>query len=240
MYLSIVIPAYNEEKRLPGTLHAIQHFLAHKDYKAEIIVVVEKSEDNTLQLVKKFQSIYSNIRCLENDDRYGKGYSVRRGVLAAKGDLILFTDSDLSTPIQELDKLLPRLNECDCCCGQRIQIIKQPLYRQIMGIGFRYINYLFTGLELRDTQCGFKLFTNKFGRLVFQQMQVNGFAFDVEMLMISRKMGFKYIPVEVAWYNDDDSKVSPLRDSIRMLWDLIRINRSVQGKFKEIEVKVSG
>lgn len=240
MFLSIVIPAYNEEKRLPKTLSTICEYLKENDYDAEIIVVVEKSEDKTLEIVKEYERKYAYIRHLENDIRYGKGYSVRKGVLSSQGEYILFTDSDLSTPIKEIEKMLPNLKDYDCCCGQRIQVKKQPIYRLLMGVLFRYISYCITGLKFKDTQCGFKIFTYKFGHLIFQQAKVDGFAFDVEMLMMAEKMGFKVKPVEVEWFNDKESKVSLLKDSFKMFIDLIRIKRNLQVNFRGIEVKIGG
>ncbi|MFZ5644837.1 MAG: glycosyltransferase [Bacillota bacterium] len=237
--LSIVIPAYNEEKRLPKSIEKIENYLTSSGIEAEIIIVVEKSEDMTLDIAKKYQKIYPNISYIENDGRYGKGFSVRRGVLAARGDLIMFVDSDLSVPINEIEKFMPCFNKYDCCIGERIQIKKQPLYRRIMGICFRYINGNITGITFKDTQCGFKMFTRKFAKLVFNKMEIDGFSFDVEMLLVAKIMGLKVNSLKVPWYNDEESKVSPVADSVRMLIDLFRIKRRMTEKESNGEFSLS-
>lgn len=237
--ISIVIPAYNEEKRLPKSIEKIEDYLTSRCIEAEIIIVVEKSEDRTLDVVNEYRRVYSNITCLENDRRYGKGFSVRRGVLAARGDLILFVDSDLSVSIDEIGKFLPYFDKYDCCIGERIQIKKQPLYRRLMGFCFRHLSRHFTGMLFKDTQCGFKMFTRKFAQLVFNKMDIDGFTFDVEMLLIAKIMGLQVCSLRVPWYNDEESKVSPVVDSVRMLMDLVRIKRRLTEKESNGEFSLS-
>lgn len=226
--LSIVIPAYNEEKRLPGSIEKIEDYLRDNNIDAEVIIVIEKSEDRTLAVARHYQQVYPNIRLIKNDRRYGKGYSVRRGVAEARGELIMFVDSDLSVPIAEMEKFAPFVGQYECFIGERIQIKKQPLYRRIMGLCFRHLNFCLTGLRYRDTQCGFKMFTRKFAGIVFAEMVIDGFSFDVEMLMLAKTLGLNVKSVRVEWYNDKESKVSPVIDSCKMIRDLIKIKSNLK------------
>lgn len=240
--LSIVIPAYNEELRLPNTFDRIEEYIKNKTYNTEIIVVVEKSTDNTLQVVKNYESRFKNIRHIENPGKMGKGYSVRQGVLDSKGDIILFTDADLSTPIEELHKMMLFFDRgYDCCIGDRVQIKMQPWYRICMGLCFRWINNVITGLPFKDTQCGFKLFNRKFADAVFKNMQIDGFAFDIEMLMLAQKLSFKTKAVKVKWFNDERSTVDPIRDSLKMFRDLIKIKKNIKAIYikKESQLAVN-
>lgn len=241
MLYSIIIPAYNEAKRLPSTIDNIERFLNESELtdKTEIIVVVEKSTDNTLQVVKEYEKMYKNIKYIENDARYGKGYSVKQGVLASKGEYILFTDSDLSVPISFMlvFKNIMYLTKADCCIGSRVQLKKQPFYRLIMGYGFRILTYLIAGLPYKDTQCGFKMFNRRFVDTVFPLIKTNGFAFDVELLMLGKKLGFKINSTRVPWYNDNDSKVSPIKDAIEMFKALLKIAFNIRFKSKRNIVK---
>lgn len=224
--LSIIIPAYNEEKRLPNTLDNIAKFVKNKKYNTEIIVVLEKCTDNTVNVLKKYEEKYPIIRHLQNEKKMGKGYTVRKGVLAAEGDVILFTDADLSVPIDEVNKMLIFLETSyDCCIGDRIQVKKQPFYRIFSGTVFRFLSRMITGLPYRDTQCGFKIFNRNFAKKVFGQMTVDGFAFDVEMLMLAKKMGFKTKAIKVRWFNNKNTTVSLFKDSFDMFKDLILIGK---------------
>lgn len=234
MLYSVIIPAYNEAQRLPKTLDEIKEFFNRKrlSEEIEIIVIVEKSTDNTLDIVKSYANRCKNVKYLENDKRYGKGYSIKKGVAASIGDYILFTDSDLSVPIEYACKMknIMDLFSADCCIGERIQIKKQPLYRRFMGACFRLLVHIITGVGYKDTQCGFKMFNRAFADNVFPEMKINDFAFDVEMLMIGKTMGYKTKSVRVPWYNNKNSKVSPIKDSIKMFRDLFIIRSRCKGQ----------
>lgn len=225
--LSIIIPAYNEEKRIGNTLERTTEFLEQKNIDYEIIVVDDGSQDDTVQVVTQYRSPRINLIC--NQLNRGKGYSIRRGMLDALGRLRLFSDADLSTPIEELDRLVPYIEQgFGVVIGSRglksSQIlVHQPWYRESMG---RFFNFLVRFLVLtgvKDTQCGFKLFTAQAANDIFSRQQLSGFAFDVEVLVLAKKLGYRIKEVPVRWINSPASRVSPLLDSLKMFIDLIRI-----------------
>jgi dolichyl-phosphate beta-glucosyltransferase len=229
MYLSIVIPAYNEEDRIGTSLTKIYNFLKKRNYDFEIIVVDDGSKDKTLNLLSEYSQNIPNLIVLKNESNQGKGFSVKKGVLNSKGDIILFTDADLSTPIGELDKLIYWLDE-----GYPISIGSRDLpesqvnrhqawYREFMGKIFNRIIRLILNLDYHDTQCGFKCFRNDAALEIFKCLRLCGFSFDVEVLFIAKHLGIKVKEVPVRWYNSPESKVKIIRDSSKMLWDILKL-----------------
>lgn len=229
--LSVVVPAYNEEKCLSASLEVlckkIRLFFPH----FEIIVVDDGSNDKTADIVMSYSRHCSDVRLIRYEKNRGKGYAVRTGVLAAKGDFILFSDADLSTPIEEVEKLFGALADgADVAIGSRavrqsLILKRQPLYRMLMGKTFNKFVQLLATPGILDTQCGFKLFTRSAALHLFRDCRIDGFGFDVEVLFLARKRGMDIREVGVSWVNSPDSKVHPIVDSTRMLRDLIVIRR---------------
>jgi dolichyl-phosphate beta-glucosyltransferase len=213
--LSIVIPAYNEERRLPPTLTAVRAYLDSRAYPdAEILVVDDGSRDSTAALVESVAREDRRVRLLRNPGNRGKGYSVRHGMLEARGEWILFSDADLSAPIEELDKLLPAAieNRAQVAIGSRaldrsLIGVHQARSRELIGIALNRVMRLATGLPFADTQCGFKLYHRDAARLIFARQQLDGFSFDVENLFIARVLGIPATEVPVRWNNVEGTKV---------------------------------
>lgn len=235
--LSIVIPAYNEEGRLPATLDRIAAYLELSPLPvAEILVVDDGSRDGTAGLAQARGGI---VRLVQNPGNRGKGYAVRNGMLAAKGDWILSTDADLSAPIEELEKLIAaaRRENAVVAIGSRAldrKLIKvhQPLMREFSGRTFNVVMRLVTGLPFRDTQCGFKLFHSSAAREIFSRQKEDGFSFDVEDLLIAQTLGLRSIEVPVEWSNVEGTKVS-LAQGMKSFTDLVRIRaRGLRGDYK--------
>lgn len=215
--LSIVIPAYNEERRLPPALAAVRAYLdrSTRYSNVEILVVDDGSRDGTAALVESVAAEDSRVRLLRNPGNRGKGYSVRHGMLEGKGDWILFSDADLSAPIEELDKLLDAAQSrgAQVAIGSRaldrsLIGIHQSRSREFAGIVLNRIMRLVTGLRFADTQCGFKLFRRDAARLIFARQQLDGFTFDVEDLFIARLLNIPAVEVPVRWNNVEGTKVS--------------------------------
>ena len=229
--ISVVIPAYNESHHLPNTLQAVQNYFDKRTLSQEILVVDDGSQDNTSQIVLNLQDQVPELNIISNEQNSGKGYSVRRGMLSATGDMVLMMDADQSSPIDELDKLIPpiRDGQCDIAIGSRAlkasRIEKhQPIYREPLGYIYNDIIQilLFKGIE--DTQCGFKLFRRPVVEHIFSRAtRVDGFAFDVEVLFVARKLGFRIAEIPIRWRNDPESKVKIVRHGSRMILDLFRI-----------------
>ena len=230
MHISIVIPAYNEKYRISNTLARMIHYIKRNGINAEIIVVDDGSTDDTFSLADTFAKRFDIVKCLRNPKNKGKGFSVRRGVLASKGKYILFSDADNSTPIQELNKLLPYLErgECDIVIGSRflsdsVIKIKQPWPRQIMGKVFGMLVKAFLFKDFKDTQCGFKCFTQRSAREIFAHQKFERFSFDTEVLYIAKLKGFRVKEVPITWVNSLNSRVNPVTDSIHMFIDIFRL-----------------
>jgi dolichyl-phosphate beta-glucosyltransferase len=226
--LSVVIPAFNEEDRIASTLETIAVFMdaLRDDY--EILVVDDGSRDATVRVVEGAAERWRQIQLLRLPENRGKGAAVRAGVLASRGDEVLFSDADLSTPIGELAKLRAALAQGhDIAIGSRalaesdVQVRQHPL-REAMGRTFNRFVKLLVMDGIRDTQCGFKLFRGDVARELFAASQVDGFAFDVEILLLARPR-YKVAEVPVVWRHVEQSKVSPGRDAARMLWDLFKL-----------------
>ncbi len=230
--LSVVIPAYNEQERLPSTLEAVLAYLAGKQHwaPAEVLVADDGSTDATRAVAESWKAEGAPVRVLANPGNRGKGYSVRHGMLEAAGDWVLFTDADLSAPIEELDKLYEAAQEkgAEVAIGSRaldrsLIGIHQSVFREQAGRVFNLLMRLLTGLPFWDTQCGFKLFSRRAAGEVFRRQRIDGFGFDVEALFIARRLGFRTIEVPVRWNHVEGTKVSMIGDSVNMFLDLIRI-----------------
>jgi glycosyltransferase involved in cell wall biosynthesis len=223
---SIVIPAYNESKRIPATLQAVAACVRTSGWSAEIIVVDDGSRDSTADVVRTFAVQYPEIRLIQNPGNRGKGYSVRNGLLLALGEIVMFTDADLSAPIEEAVDLFAAINAgADIAIGSRWlerarQTIRQPLYRQFFGRCFNAVTRLVMGLSFADTQCGFKAFTRAAAQTVFQLQTIDRWGFDPEILFIALKRGFRIEEVPVSWAHDERTRISYLKDGIRMLQDI--------------------
>lgn len=232
IFLSIVIPAYNEEKRIAQTIARIRAYLAQQDYLSEIIVVDDGSTDETLEEAAEALKGIERTQILSRRRNLGKGFSVKEGVLASKGQHILFSDADLSTPIEELDKFLPWLEEgFDVLIGSRalpdsdIQV-RQSYLRESMGKMFNVFVQLLVVKGIKDTQCGFKIFRREAAMDIFPRVKTRSFSFDVEVLFLSRKLGYRIKEIPVIWRNSPQSKVKIISSSLRMFLDLWRIRQS--------------
>ena len=233
MFLSIIIPVYNEEDRLGITLSRIHSYLNTKEYKYEVIVVDDGSSSDKTREIALASSLKSagNLKLLSNQKNRGKGFSVRRGIIAANGEYILFSDADLSTPIQELDKLLEYTKSgYDIAIGSRSMSgsdvrVHQPFYREFMGRIFNLIVQIAVFKGIIDTQCGFKLFKSNIAKEIADKMRIDRFSFDVEMLYLARRMNCKIKEVPVVWINSPSSRVDPIRDSVKMFLDILYIKR---------------
>lgn len=239
--LSIVIPAYNEEWRLPPTLDRILAWLEKSEYQeAEVLVVDDGSTDGTAKLVESKSADEPHLRLLRNPGNRGKGYAVRHGMLEAQGEWILISDADLSAPIEELEKLLEaaRRTEAQVAIGSRaldrsLIGVHQSRWRETSGVIFNRVMRFVTGLPFADTQCGFKLYHCEAARRIFRLQRLDGFGFDVEDLFIAQRLGIKSIEVPVRWNNVEGTKVS-LTQGLRSFSDLLRIRcYGLAGRYRE-------
>ena len=235
---SIVIPAYNEGRRLPATLERILAYLTAQDWNAEIIVVNDASRDNTSEVVRRFAEKDSRLRLIENPGNRGKGYSVRSGILSARGQIILFTDADLSSPIEEAAKLFQAIDEgADIAIGSRwlraaTQTKRQPFHRQLMGRVFNVLLRLTLGLRFKDTQCGFKAFKRSAAQAVFPLQRIERWGFDPEILFLARKLGFRVEEVPVAWGDCGGTRIHPVIDGARTFREMLHIRwNDLTGKY---------
>ena len=229
VYLSVVVPAFDEAARLGPTLDAIRRFLDSRRFTSEVIVVVDGGGDGTLELARGVGLEWPALVVLHHQPNRGKGYAVRRGMLAARGRYRLFSDADLSTPIEEVDRLIDALDDgVDIAIGSRALPasdvrVRQAWWRQSMGRIFNQVVRRLAVPGIRDTQCGFKCLRGEAAEQIFERQRIAGFSFDVELLWIARKLGFRVVEVPVTWVNDPLSRVHPARDSARMLVDLVRL-----------------
>jgi glycosyltransferase involved in cell wall biosynthesis len=223
---SIVIPAYNESARIPATLRSVVDTIRASGWDAEVVVVNDGSRDNTAQVVREFARSAPEIRLLENTENRGKGYSVRNGVLHALGEVVMFTDADMSSPMEEADGLFAAIgNGADIAIGSRWlatsrQTHRQPLYRQFFGRCFNLLTRMVMNLPFADTQCGFKAFTRAAAQTVFQLQTIERWGFDPEILFIALKRGYDIKEIPVSWAHDARTRISYLRDGLQMLKEL--------------------
>ena len=235
---SIVIPAYNESARIGGTLERVLAHARERNWNAEILVVNDGSTDGTASLVRDFAAQHANLALIENPGNRGKGYSVRNGMLHASGEIVMFSDADLSSPIEEADRLFAALAAgADVAMGSRwlkaeLQTERQPLHRQLFGRIFNLLLRMILGLRYKDTQCGFKAFTRRAVQLIFPLQQIERWGFDPEILFLARKFGLKVEEVPVAWAHREGTTIHPLRDGIRMFVEMLKVRWfAISGKY---------
>ena len=223
---SIVIPAYNESARIPATLRSVVDCVRARGWDAEVVVVNDGSLDDTAAVVRKFARTAPEVRLLENEKNCGKGYSVRHGILQALGEIVMFTDADLSSPMEEAEGLFAAIAQgADIAIGSRWlatsrQTHRQPLYRQVFGRCFNLLTRMVMNLPFADTQCGFKAFTRSAAQTVFQLQTIERWGFDPEILFIALKRGYHIAEVPVSWAHDARTRISYLRDGMQMLKEL--------------------
>jgi dolichyl-phosphate beta-glucosyltransferase len=229
MYLSVIVPAYNEEKRLPATLREIDKYLKTQNYESEIIIVSDGSKDRTIEVANSLKAEIKNLRILDFKENKGKGFGVKEGLLKATGEYRLFTDADNSTPVEQIEKMWPYFKEgYDIVIGSRdvkgaILDPPQPMFRRLTGELFKYSRKIIVGLwEIEDSQCGFKCFTKKAAEDIFPYCKILRFAFDPEILLIGKKFGYKIKEIPIYWKNYLQSKVK-LKSMLKMLADLFKI-----------------
>jgi glycosyltransferase involved in cell wall biosynthesis len=240
---SIVIPAYNESARIPATLRSVVGHVRAQGWVAEVIVVNDGSRDTTAQVVVDFARENPEVHLIENPGNRGKGYSVRHGLLQALGEVVMFTDSDLSAPIEEADRLFAAIADgADIAIGSRWlekgrQTHRQPFYRQFFGRCFNAVTRAVMGLRFADTQCGFKAFTRAAAQTVFQLQTIEGWGFDPEILFIAVKRGYRVDEVPVSWAHDERTRMSYLKDGMKMLEEIaiIRWNAFLGRYNKKVE-----
>ena len=238
MTYSIVIPAYNEGGRLAPTLETVLAYVHRQGWEAEVIVVNDGSRDNTAEIVHSFAEKDPMLRLIENPGNRGKGYAVRNGMLNARGEIILFSDADLSSPIEEMPKLLEALEAgADIAIGSRwvraeLQTTRQSLHRQLFGRIFNGLNRIILGLRFKDTQCGFKAFTRKAAQTILPLQRIERWGFDPEILFLARKFGFRVAEVPVRWGHVGGTRINPLIDGSRMFQEMVRIRlNDIEGKY---------
>ncbi len=240
---SIVIPAYNEAARIPATLRNVVECVRTNGWSAEVVVVDDGSTDATAEVVRKFAAGAPEVRLLQNPGNRGKGYSVRSGILQSLGEVVMFTDADLSAPMEEAQGLFDAIaNGADIAIGSRWlertrQTIRQPLYRQFFGRCFNGVTRFVMGLPFADTQCGFKAFTRVAAQTVFQLQTIERWGFDPEILFIAIKRGYRIQEVPVSWAHDERTRMSYLKDGIKMLEEIaiVRWNALLGRYSRQIE-----
>jgi dolichyl-phosphate beta-glucosyltransferase len=234
--LSIIIPAYNEEKRLPEALDRTLKYLKNRKIKNEIIIVADKSKDRTLDVVQEYTKKFKNVCCIYNPKKQGKGHAVRKGILDSKGSLVLFIDADTSTPITELDKFLPKIKNYDIVIGSRehkdSDVKKKLISRVVLGNMGNILLRIFLIKRVRDTQCGFKLFRGNIARELFSLSRINGFGFDFEIIFLAQKKKYKIKEMPVNWVYCEGTKVT-WQSHFKTLSELFKIKLNhLLGKYK--------
>jgi glycosyltransferase involved in cell wall biosynthesis len=229
-YLSIVIPAHNEERRLPKTFNSIDKFLKKQKYSAEVIVVENGSSDNTSEIIRQYAKKHKYIKLLEVETR-GKGLAVKQGMLASKGEYRFICDADLSMPIEEVSKFLPpNTDGFDVMIGVRegkgAKRIGEPFKRHFMGRAFNLIIKLTILPGFEDTQCGFKMFSVKSAQDLFGIQKLNGIGFDIELIYLARKKGYRIKEIPITWYYDADSRMRLVQDSLKALLEIWEIRKT--------------
>lgn len=236
--LSIVIPAYNEGLRIEATLERVFDCVEQEGWNAEVLVVDDGSKDETAAIIERWMEIKPRLRLIQNPGNRGKGYSVRNGLLQAAGEVVLFSDADLSSPMEEANRLIAAIRGgADVAIGSRWldrtrQTIQQPLYRQFFGRCFNAITRGVMGLPFKDTQCGFKAFKRDAAQVIFRLQTIERWGFDPEILFIARKLGYSVTEVPVTWGHDERSRISYLKDGTKMLEDMAVIRwNSLAGRY---------
>ena len=224
-FLSIIIPAHNEENRLPDTLEQVFNFLKEQSFTAEVIVVENGSSDKTLEIAQGFASQHPNLHVIQSER--GKGAAVKCGMLAAKGEYRFMCDADLSMPVAEIAKFIPPANTFDIAIASReakgAVRYNEPSYRHLGGRVINFLIQLFILPGLNDTQCGFKCFSAKTADDIFNLQTLNGWSFDIELLYIARRHKYSVQEIPIHWVHHPETKVSAVRDAIRMIQDIFRI-----------------
>jgi glycosyltransferase involved in cell wall biosynthesis len=236
---SFVIPAYNESERLTVSLPKIFDYIRKLELRCEVIVVNDGSTDDTADIVRRLMLLNPDLRLVENPGNRGKGYSVRNGMLQAQGDMMLFSDADLSSPIYEAGKLFAALEQgADVAIGSRwlqaeLQTERQPWYRQLYGRLFNLALRITLGLKYHDTQCGFKAFRRSAAQTVFTRQRIERWGFDPELLFLADKFKLRTAEVPVEWAHDHRSKINPLRDGLRMGLEMLAVRwNDLKGLYK--------
>jgi len=237
--LSIIVPSYNEELRLPPSLRLIADYIEKTGLETEVIVVDDGSNDQTAAVSETFRGRIPNLRVVSNGENRGKGYSVRHGMIEARGDIVLFTDADLSAPIEEADKLIAALDEYDVAIGSRaldrkLISVHESRFREFAGIIFNKIVRIVLWLSFVDTQCGFKAFRRERCKIIFEQQRIERFGFDPELLYLARHHGLKSVEIPVRWAHSPATKINMMRDSIQMFLDVFTIRwNALWGRYRK-------
>ena len=246
-YLSIVVPAYNEARRLPPTVAALAEFFGGFTRSYEVLLVVERSTDGTLDIAAKLAAQQAHFQVIDNQVQRGKGYAVRAGMLRARGEIVIYMDADLSVPLAEVTAFLHRFVEApgvDVLVGNRQHARsritrRQSALRESMGKVFNRVLQSLALVDLPDTQCGFKAFRREACREIFSHQTIDGFAFDVEVLLLAGRLGCVVEDLPVEWINSAESKVRIIGDSLRMLRDAWRVRRMVAGALSRSEISAA-
>jgi dolichyl-phosphate beta-glucosyltransferase len=235
---SFVIPAYNESVRIRPTLDELLRHSRELEWDCEILVVNDGSSDDTAQIVREYGKVHPQVLLVENPGNRGKGYSVRNGMLHARGDVCLFTDADLSSPMTEAGKLFDAIARgADIAIGSRwlqadLQTERQPLYRQLFGRIYNLVLRVILGLQFADTQCGFKAFRRDAAQRIFPLQRIEGWGFDPEILFLARRAGLRVDEVPVLWAHSEGTRLHPVRDGMRMFGEVLRIRwNSLTGEY---------
>lgn len=238
MRYTVVIPAYNESRRIGPTLDRVLEYIRQQAWDAEVVIVNDGSKDDTAEIVRGYERRDERLRLIENPGNRGKGYSVRNGMLHARGEVLLFSDADLSAPIEEAEKLFRAIGEgADVAIGSRwlradLQTERQPIMRQLFGRVFNLILRVVLGLKFKDTQCGFKAFTRAAAQNIFPRQRIERWGFDPELIFLAQKFGYRVVETAVAWAHAGDSTISPLKDGTRMFAEVLKIRwNDLSGKY---------
>lgn len=233
-----MIPAYNERDRILPTLESVLAYAGRQGWNAEVLVVDDGSRDETAEIVTQFAARHPMVRLVRNPGNRGKGYSVRNGMLRASGEILLFSDADLASPIEESEKLFAAIAAgADIAIGSRwirseLQTQRQPLHRQLMGRLYNLLMRIVLGLNFKDTQCGFKAFKRSTAQRIFQFQKIERWGFDPELLYLARKFGLRVVEIPVAWAHQEGARIHPVRDGMRMFGELLTVRwNAIRGQY---------